>query len=96
VVPELPFILMSGACDLSMAHGASLAEKEAMNACSQRGKACVLQTVFNKQCAALAWDRSFVGWATSTEPREARQKAVEECTKDGGTKCAIHVFFFSF
>jgi hypothetical protein len=54
----------------------SLAEKEAMNACSQRGKACVLRTVFNKQCAGLAWDRSFVGWATSTEPREAQQKAV--------------------
>ena len=74
----------------------SLAEKEAMNACSQRGKACVLRTVFNKQCAALAWDRSFAGWATSTEPREAQQKAVEACTKDGGTRCALHVFFCSF
>jgi hypothetical protein len=74
----------------------SLAEKEAMNACSQRGKACVLRTVFNKQCGALAWDRSFAGWATSTEPREAQQKAVEECAKDGGTRCALHVFFCSF
>jgi hypothetical protein len=74
----------------------SLAEKEAMSVCSQRGKACVLRTVFNKQCGALAADRSFVGWATSTEPRDAQQKAVEECTKDGGTKCALHVFFCSF
>ena len=74
----------------------SLAENEAMNACSQRGKACVLRTAFNRQCAGLAWDRSFVGWATSTEPREAQQKAVEECTKDGGTRCALHVFFCSF
>jgi hypothetical protein len=74
----------------------SLAEKEAMNACSQRGKACVLRTVFNKQCAALARDGRFVGWATSTEPREAQQKAVEECRKDGGTRCALQVFFCSF
>ena len=74
----------------------SLAENEAMNACSQRGKACVLRTAFNRQCAGLAWDRSFVGWATSTEPREAQQKAVEKCTKDGGTRCALHVFFCSF
>lgn len=74
----------------------ALAEKEAMNACSQLGKACVLQTAFNKQCAALAADRSFVGWATSTQPREAQQKAVEQCAKDGGRNCALHVFFCSF
>lgn len=74
----------------------SLAEKEAMNACSQRGRACVLQTVFNKQCAALAADGSFVGWATSTEPRVAQQNAVAQCTSDGGKNCALHVFFCSF
>lgn len=72
------------------------AEKEAMNTCSQRGKACVLRIAFSKQCGALAADRSFVGWATSTEPREAQQKAVEQCTKNGGTKCTLHVFFCSF
>jgi hypothetical protein len=74
----------------------SLAEKEAMTACSQRGRACVLRTVFNKQCAALASDRGFAGWATSTDPREAQQKAVEACTKNGGTRCTLHVFFCSF
>jgi len=74
----------------------SLAEKEAMSICSQRGKACVLETVFNKQCGALAADRNFVGWATSTEPREAQQKALAECTKDGGTRCALHILFCSF
>ncbi|MGO9093735.1 MAG: DUF4189 domain-containing protein [Bryobacteraceae bacterium] len=72
------------------------AEKEAMDACSQRGKACALRTAFNKQCGALAADRSFVGWATSTEPRDAQQKAVEECAKNGGARCALHVFFCSF
>ena len=43
------------------------AEKEAMTACSQRGKACVLRTAFNKQCAALAADRDFTGWGTSAD-----------------------------
>src|ERR1035438_7443508 len=32
------------------------AEKEAMAVCAQRGKACVLQTAFNKQCGALPTD----------------------------------------
>jgi hypothetical protein len=72
------------------------AEKEAMNTCSQRGKACTLRIAFNKQCGALAADGSFVGWATSTEPREAQQKALKECAKNGGMKCALHVFFCSF
>ncbi len=74
----------------------SLAEKEAMDACSQRGKACVLRTVFNKECGALASDRSFAGWATSTDPREAQRNAVAQCTKDGGTRCALHIFFCSY
>jgi hypothetical protein len=72
------------------------AEKEAMNICSQRGKACALRIAFNKQCGALAADRSFVGWATSTEARAAQQKAIEDCTKNGGTRCALHVLFCSF
>ena len=71
------------------------AEKEAMNICSQRGKACALRIAFNKQCGALAADRGFTGWATSTEPQEAQQKAVEQCTKNGGTRCALHIFFCS-
>lgn len=74
----------------------ALAGREAMSACSQRGRACALQTIFYKQCAALAADRSFVGWATSTQPREAQQKAIEQCTKDGGENCVLHVFFCSF
>jgi hypothetical protein len=72
------------------------AEKEAMSACSQRGKACVLRIAFNKQCGALAADRGLAGWATSTEPLEAQQKAVEQCTKNGGTRCVLHISFCSF
>jgi hypothetical protein len=72
------------------------AEKEAMAACSQRGKACVLRTAFNKQCAALAADRTFTGFATSADQREAQQKAIAECQKAGGARCVLHIAFCSF
>ena len=74
----------------------ALAEQEAMKSCSQRGRACALQSVFNKQCAALARDGAFVGLATSTDPRETQRKAIDECVKGGGTRCVLQVFFCSF
>lgn len=74
----------------------SLAEKQAMDTCSQRGKACVVREVFNKECGALAADRSFVGSATSVQPREAQQQAIEQCTKEGGENCMLHVMFCSY
>ena len=73
-----------------------LAEQEAMKACSQRGRACVLRSVFNKQCAALARDGAVVGLATSADPRETQRKAIDECVKGGGTRCVLQVFFCSF
>jgi len=71
------------------------AEKEAMKTCSQRGPGCVLRTAFNKECAALAVDRNFAGWATSVNQREAQLKAVNECKKNGGTQCLLRVSFCS-
>jgi hypothetical protein len=71
------------------------AEKEALNNCSQRGKACVLRTAFNKQCGALAADRDFAGWGNSTDQRESQQKAIDECKKAGGTRCVLHISFCS-
>ncbi|MCX6550773.1 MAG: DUF4189 domain-containing protein [Acidobacteria bacterium] len=73
----------------------SSAEREAMAACQQRGKACVLRASFNKQCGALAADRNFEGWGTSTDAREAQQAAMNECRKAGGTACALHIMFCS-
>jgi hypothetical protein len=67
------------------------AEKEAMNECSQRGKACVLRTAFNKQCGALAADGSVSGWGTAADQRESQQRAIEECKKAGGARCALRV-----
>lgn len=72
------------------------AEKEAMNTCSQHGRACVLRTAFNKQCGALAADRNFAGWGAATDQREAQRNAMDECTKTGGTRCVLHISFCSF
>jgi hypothetical protein len=72
------------------------AEREAMAACSQRGKACVLRAAFNKQCGALAADRNFTGSGTSADQRQALQKALDECKRAGGTRCVPHVAFCSF
>jgi len=71
------------------------AEREAMQACSQHGKACVLRTAFNKQCGALAADRDFTGWGTSANVRDAQQQAIGQCQKAGGTRCVLHVAFCS-
>jgi hypothetical protein len=71
------------------------AEKEAMTACAQHGKACVLRTTFNKQCGALAADRDFTGWGTSADQREAQQKAIDDCKKSGGARCVLHISFCS-
>jgi len=72
------------------------AEKAAMALCAQRGKACVLQTAFNKQCGALAADGNFTGWAVSTDQRQALVKAMDDCKKAGGTRCVPHIAFCSF
>src|ERR1019366_1431807 len=72
------------------------AEREAMAACTQRGKECVLRTAFNKQCGALAADRSLTGLGVSADQREALQKALDECKKAGGTRCVPHISFCSF
>ena len=71
------------------------AEREAMALCQQRGKSCVLRGAFNNQCGALAADRNLEGSATSTDAREAQQKAMDECRKAGGTRCALHIMFCS-
>jgi hypothetical protein len=72
------------------------AEKAAMAICAQRGKACTLQAVFNKQCGALAADRNFTGSGVSADQRQALQKALDECKKAGGTRCVPHISFCSF
>jgi len=71
------------------------AEKEAMAACAQRGKECLLRAAFNKQCGALAADGRVTGLGVSANQREALQKAIDECKKAGGTRCVPHISFCS-
>jgi hypothetical protein len=71
------------------------AEKEALSICAQRGKACVLQTAFNKQCGALAADRNFTGFGAAADQREAMRVAIDQCKKAGGTACVLHISFCS-
>jgi hypothetical protein len=71
------------------------AEREALSICSQRGKACVVQAAFNKQCASLAADGSVTGSAVATDQRESQQKAIDECRKAGGGRCVLHISFCS-
>ena len=71
------------------------AEKEAMDLCAQRGKACILRTAFNKQCGALAADGNFAGIGASSDQRDANQKAIDDCKKSGGARCVLHISFCS-
>lgn len=71
------------------------AEKEALATCSQRGKACVVMTAFNKQCAGLARDGRVAGTAVAADQQVALQQARQACAKNGGTRCVIQVLFCS-
>jgi hypothetical protein len=71
------------------------AEKEALAKCQERGKACVVKTAFNKQCGALAADGDYTGFAASTDQRVAMQKAMDDCKKNGGSRCVLHIMFCS-
>ncbi len=71
------------------------AEQEAMNACTQRGKGCILQVAFNKACGALAADGAFTGSGISADQRRAQQRAIGECKKAGGSRCVLHISFCS-
>jgi hypothetical protein len=72
------------------------AEQAAMATCAQRGRACVLRTTFNKACGALAADGQFTGAGAAPDPRQAQQKAVDECKRAGGSQCVLHTAFCSF
>ena len=71
------------------------AEKEALSACSQRGKACVVMTAFNKQCGGLARDGRIAGTAVAADQQVVLQQARQACAKNGGTRCVIQVLFCS-
>jgi hypothetical protein len=67
------------------------AKKTALENCSKHGAACQLWIWYNRECDALAADGEKVGWGTSSAKQAADQRALAECTKGGGKKCAIQV-----
>jgi hypothetical protein len=71
------------------------AEKEALSVCSQRGKACVVVTAFNKQCGGLVRDGSIAGTAVAADQQAVLQQATQACTKNGGKRCVPQVLFCS-
>ena len=63
-----------------------------MPSSSAAGRAFLAGTFSTNSAEALAADRSFVGWATSAQPRDAQQEAVAQCTQNGGQNCMLHPF----
>jgi hypothetical protein len=67
------------------------AKNTALDNCSRHGMGCQLWMWDNRECGALAADGEKVGWGTSSVKQTADQRAVAECAKSGGKKCAIQV-----
>jgi hypothetical protein len=43
----------------------------------------------------LAADREAVGSGTSTVQRTAEQQAIDECKRNGGQRCVLHISYCS-
>ncbi len=67
------------------------AKQTAQDNCLKHGTACQVWMWFNHECGALAADGEKVGWGTSSSKPSADQRALTECAKNGGKKCAIQV-----
>jgi hypothetical protein len=66
------------------------AERVAMQGCiKQGGVKCILQASFNFACGAVAADGDLVAWGTDSTKFRAQQRALAECAKIGGKKCAV-------
>ena len=71
------------------------AEQEAMAMCQQHGHQCAIRATFNKQCGALAADGTVTGVGVAADQSASLQKALEDCRRAGGARCAPHVAFCS-
>ena len=69
----------------------SKAKKEALDNCAKHGTACKLWAWYNNSCGAIAADGNIVTWGTASVKANADQRALLECKKAGGKKCAIEV-----
>ena len=60
------------------------AKRTALDNCSRYGTACQVWMWYNRECGALAADGEKIGWGTSSVKHTADQRALAECTKNGG------------
>ena len=68
------------------------AKKQAMDRCKVRGAACKLMAWFENECGAVAADGNIATWGTAYLKQNAQQRALLECKKAGGKKCAIEAW----
>ncbi len=67
------------------------AKKTALKYCAQNAKDCETIVWFYNNCAAVAADGNTVSWGLDANASRAATKAVDQCTKEGGKKCAVKV-----
>jgi hypothetical protein len=67
----------------------SKAEQVALENCSKHSAGCKPVFWFFNKCGALAADGNIVAWGTDTAKSGAERRAMDECRKQGGKKCAL-------
>jgi basic membrane lipoprotein Med (substrate-binding protein (PBP1-ABC) superfamily) len=69
------------------------AEQYALNQC---GQGCQIVVSFNLTCAAYAGDQTadsgIYGWGYDENPKDAQDRALYECKKQGGKSCMVRVW----
>ncbi|MGO9097725.1 MAG: DUF4189 domain-containing protein [Bryobacteraceae bacterium] len=65
------------------------AEQVALDDCSKRGPGCKSIVWYSKGCGAVAADGNIVTWGTDSTKQQAEYRAMDECKKEGGKKCAL-------
>jgi len=70
------------------------AEQGAMSECSKYASDCKIYDTFENRCTSLAGSPNGVyGWAWGGEIAARQARAIQECTKQGGTECRMVVNF---
>lgn len=70
------------------------AERGALAECAKYASDCKIYDTFENRCTSLAGSPNGVyGWAWGGDVPARQQRAIEECTKQGGTECRMVINF---
>ena len=70
------------------------AERSALSECAKYASDCKIYETFEDRCTSLAGSPNGVyGWAWGGDLEARQARAVQECTKQGGTECRMVVSF---